>query len=125
MESYWALVVSGLLFVMWNIMGVGYDPKKFLSICIGIVFSFALCLNLAKRWPRLFSSFRDYTFQIFLMGIFFQMTIRWGYVRIEQEWLFIPMWLLSVVVGTYVPTIIAKVIEKKAPKYVRMCFGIS
>ena len=40
------------------------------------MFSFSLCLNLAKRWPGLFSSFRDYTFQIFLMGIFFQMAIR-------------------------------------------------
>ncbi|MBR1547237.1 MAG: acyltransferase, partial [Prevotella sp.] len=84
----------------------------------------SLCLNLAKTWPKLFGSFRDYTFQIFLMGIFFQMAIRWGFVRLGQEWLFVPLWLSSVVVGVYVPTLIAKYIQHHAPKAVRLCFGL-
>ena len=124
MGSFWALGVSGVMFVVWNVMGVGYDPRQFLSVCIGIVFSFALCLNVAKRWPGLFRSFRDYTFQIFLMGIFFQMAIRWTYVKWGNDMLFVPMWLLSVIIGVYAPTLIAKVIENKAPKYVKMCFGL-
>jgi len=38
--------------------------------------------------------------------------------------LFVPMWLLSVVIGVYVPTVIARLIEHKAPKGVRMCLGL-
>ena len=91
---------------------------------VGTLLTMSLCLIVGKFIPQLFSSFRDYTFQIFLMGIFFQMTIRWGYVKINNEWLFVPMWLLSVIIGVYVPTFIAKIIEKKAPKYVKMCFGL-
>jgi len=72
----------------------------------------------------LFNSFRDYTFQIFLMGIFFQMAIRWIFVRIGNDSLFIPMWFLSVLVGVYVPTVIAQTIKKIAPKYICMCFGL-
>lgn len=124
LESYLPLVISAVMFAQWNVLGVMPDPMNFLSISIGIVFSFSLCLNLAKRWSSLFNSFRDYTFQIFLMGIFFQMVVRWIYVRWGSDMLFVPMWLLSVVIGVYVPTMTASFIEKKAPKAVRMCFGL-
>ena len=124
LTSIWAMVICAALFLLWNVLGVMYDPMKFLSISIGILFSFSLCLNLAKKWPQLFSSFRDYTFQIFLLGIFFQMAIRWGYVRMGQEWLFVPMWLLSVIIGVYAPTLIAKIIDKKTPRCIKMCFGL-
>lgn len=124
MRSFLALGVSSVMFVLWNVMGVIHDSMNFFPICIGIFFSFSLCINIAKICPKLFSSFRDYTFQIFLIGIFFQMVIRWGYVRLEQEWLFVPLWLLSVVIGVYAPTLIAKIIEMKAPKHLKICFGL-
>jgi fucose 4-O-acetylase-like acetyltransferase len=124
LEGYVALIVTTVMFVLWNVLDVMPDPMKFVSISTGIVFSFSLCLNLAKRWSGLFSSFRDYTFQIFLMGIFFQMAIRWAFVKWGSDVLFVPMWLMSVVIGVYVPTKTASVIEKHAPKGVRMCFGL-
>jgi len=58
------------------------------------------------------------------MGIFFQMAIRWIFVKWGNGMLFVPMWLMSVVVGVYAPTVIARMIEKKAPKGVRMCLGL-
>ena len=45
--------------------------------------------------------------------------MKWG-----NEMLFVPMWLLSVIIGVYVPTFIARMIEKRAPQYVKMCFGL-
>ena len=122
--GYWALGISAVMFLMWNILAVMPDPMNFFSISIGIIFSFSLCLNLARIFPMLFYSFRDYTFQIFLIGIFFQMVIRWWYVRLENEWLYLPLWVLSVVIGVYVPTLIARFLEKKASKGVRLCFGL-
>lgn len=124
LNGFVPLAITAVLFLVWNVLEVMPDPKNFISITVGILFSFSLCMNTARYIPSLFCSFRDYTFQIFLMGIFFQMAIRWAYVRLGNEMLFIPLWLLSVLIGVYAPTLIAKIIEKKTPKAVRLCFGL-
>ena len=62
--------------------------------------------------------------QIFLMGIFFQMAIRWLYVKTDNDLLFVPLWLLSVAIGLYVPTLIAMGINRYAPRWLKMCFGL-
>ena len=124
LENFRTLGISFFMFLLWNIMRLMFDPMGLFSVTAGIVFSFSLCLNLAKRWPSLFRSFRDYTFQIFLMGIFFQMVVRWVYVRMGCDWMFVPFWLLSVVIGVFVPVAIAKLVEKKAPKFIRLCMGL-
>lgn len=120
----WFLVIITMLFVACNLMGLLPSSMKAESAMVGTFFSMSLCLILGKYLPYLFSSFRDYTFQIFLIGIFFQMAFRWIYVRLDNEILFVPMWLLSVVIGIYLPVMIAKGIQKYTPKYVRMCFGL-
>ena len=58
------------------------------------------------------------------MGIFFQMAIRWIFVKWGNDMLFVPMWLMSVMIGVYAPTMIAWLIERKAPKGVKMCLGM-
>lgn len=120
---YFFLLMAGL-FVMCNMMGLLPESVKAGTAFVGTMFSMSLCLIVGKYMPHLFSSFRDYTFQIFLMGIFFQMAIRWIYVRYGNELIFVPMWLVSVVLGVYIPTLIAKVIQKYAPSYIQMCFGL-
>ena len=118
------LIFTGVLFVVFNVLHLVYDAEGFISIISGILFSFSLCINIAEILPKLFSSFRDYTFQIFLMGIFFQMPIRWIYTHLGNEMLFIPLWLVSMIIGVYAPTFIAKKIQAKAPKSIRLCFGL-
>lgn len=109
---------------LWNILDLMPDVRHFIAICVGIAFSFSLCINVANKYPNLFRSFRDYTFQIFLLGIFFQMAIRWIYIKMDNEMLFAPMWILSVIIGIYIPTIIAKFIKKYAPHIVKLCLGL-
>ena len=118
------LILVAMLFLVCNILGMLPNLMKAETAFVGTLFAMSLCLIIGKYMPRLFSSFRDYTFQIFLMGIFFQMAIRWTYVKWDYDILFVPMWMLSVVIGVYAPTLIAKIIDKKAPKYVKMCFGL-
>lgn len=122
--NWWFLLSITGLFVVCNVMGIIPNSMKAETALIGTLFSMSLCLIVGKFMPKLFSSFRDYTFQIFLMGIFFQMAIRWGYVRLGNEWLFVPMWIVSVLIGVYVPTLIARFIDDKAPKCIKMCFGL-
>ena len=118
------LVSFAVLFVACNVFDLLPPTLEIVKVSVGISFSLSLCIMLSKPLPWLFNSFRDYTFQIFLMGIFFQMAIRWIYVRMGNDSLFIPMWLLSILVGVYVPTLIAITIKKLTPKYICMCFGL-
>ena len=124
MSKWWFLLTMALLFILCNIFEVLPESMKAETAFVGTLFTMSLCLIVGKFIPSLFSSFRDYTFQIFLMGIFFQMVIRWTYVKWGNDILFVPIWLLSVIIGVYAPTFIAKIIDKKAPKYVKMCFGL-
>lgn len=124
MNRWWFLLPMAGLFFVCNIIGLLPESMKAETAFVGTIFAMSLCLIVGQYLPKLFSSFRDYTFQIFLMGIFFQMAIRWTYVKWGSDMLFVPMWLLSVIIGVYAPTLIAKLINKKAPKYVKMCFGL-
>lgn len=117
------VVILGI-FIACNVFGLLQESFKAETAFVGTFFTMSLCLIIGKWFPRLFSSFRNYTFQIFLMGIFFQMAIRWIFVKYGNDALFVPMWLLSVVVGVYIPTLIAGIIKKSAPEGVRLCFGL-
>lgn len=43
---------------------------------ISIIFFVQLFYKIGKKTPNLFSSFRNYTYQIFLVGIFIQVFVR-------------------------------------------------
>lgn len=120
-NAYLFVIVAGL-FVVCNVMNILPDSMAAVTALIGILFVMSFCLIVAKYHPNILGSYRDYTFQIFLMGIFFQMAIRWLYVKIGNETLFVPMWLLSVAIGIYVPTFIAIAVKKNA--IVRLCLGL-
>ena len=117
-----ALVVWILLFVGLTL--VPHCPKLLLNLS-GIGFSVALALNLEPVAPRLFSSFRDYTFQIFLLGIFPQIAIRILYAHLpHHELIYWGLYLASIVVGVYLPVLIARVIQRFPSTLVRRCFGL-
>lgn len=122
--QYWFFIFIAMMFVVCNVLKLLPKAMNSETALIGTLFSMSLCLIVGRYLPKLFSSFRDYTFQIFLIGIFFQMAIRWIYVRMGNEMLFVPMWLLSVFIGVYVPTLIAKMIQKYAPNGVKICMGL-
>ena len=124
LNNLWTLMIMAILFATFNVIGILPKSADIIIVSTGIAFSISLCQMMAKFVPQLFRTFRDYTFQIFLMGIFFQMAIRWIYVRSDNEVLFVPMWLMSVVVGIYIPTFIAKLIKRYAPQNIRLCFGL-
>lgn len=118
----WALVVLTALFVAFTLMPG--CPLLLLNLS-GILFSVALALNLEPVAPRLFSSFRDYTFQIFLLGIFPQIAVRILYARLpHSEFSYWALYLASIVLGLYLPVLIAKVVEKSRSTLVRRCFGL-
>lgn len=89
----------------------------FLPVKIGILVSFSgigMSLFLAKLLdtylPKIFFSFRNYTFQIYLMGIFFQIAIKILYNK--QLFSYWGGYFLCLIVGLYAPVLISLLVKK-------------
>lgn len=115
-QPWWTLVAGAALYAA----GLWIDAA--VVTLGGIVFSFALALVLDRVLPRIFFSFRNYTYQIFLMGIFAQMAVKILYRHAALP--YFPVWILCVAAGIYIPVLVAKVIEKIGWKPLSLCVGL-
>ena len=113
---WWVLVLGIILYV------AGHYTNAFIATIGGITGSFALALIADKYIPRLFGSFRDYTYQIFLMGIFAQMFIKIMYRHITVP--YFVAYILCILMGLYVPVLVSKLIEKMNWKPLSLCVGL-
>lgn len=111
------LLASLILYALFR-----YFNIELLEAMFGIVSSFTLSILLDRYTPGIFSSFRSFTFQIFLMGIFFQVFVK--LLRLRFELPFLPMYALSVVVGLYLPVLISVLVSKIQWKPLKMCIGL-
>lgn len=129
-SKWYVCIISFLLFITLNTFeykngGIIGNLSALLSAFTGIILSVSICSILAGLRPNLFSSFSRYTFQIFLLGIFFQMGIRVMYAKIpfHNDVVYCILFFLSILIGIYFPVIIAKFIESKLPR-VKSLFGL-
>ena len=124
-----------LIFLVLFIISWIFKFPEIIIAFSGIALSLALCLCLSNYFPSLFSSFRNFTYQIFLIGIFFQMLIRYIYTKrfvvnisyysvLHNYIIYILLYLLSIVLALYISVIITKIIEKFPIKWTRLCFGL-
>ncbi len=88
----------------------------------GCFLSLALALWLDKRFPNTFFSFRDYTYQIYLMGIFFNVICT--ILRAKFGLPFVPMQVFSLLLALYIPVLVSKVIEWINWKPLLLCVGL-
>lgn len=101
---------------------LGLYTDRFIVTMGGIAFSFGLALIADKYIPKLLCGFRNYTYQIFLMGIFAQMFIKILYKHIPMP--YILAYVICIAVGLYVPVLISKLIEKINWKPLSLCVGL-
>jgi len=88
----------------------------------GIVASVVLALLLDKYLPSSFKTFRRHYFQIFLMGIFFQIFVKMVYRHFLP-----PYWVgyvACIFAGIYCPVLISILLQKYCPKPLCMLFGV-
>lgn len=116
-KHIWLTMVVGIVVYV-----AGKYSLSFITTLGGIVFSFAFALVADKYVPKLFFSFRNYTYQIFLMGIFAQMFIKIVFKHVNLP--YFPSYLLCITVGLYVPVIISKIIERINWKPLSLCVGL-
>lgn len=97
-----------------------------------LVMSLSGCLlfwGLANKTDRylsdaIFGSFRNYTYQIFLLGIFIQIGIKIIYDKLGIQGTYPYFYILCVLSGIYIPVLISKVIQRIGNKYLNMLIGL-
>ena len=103
-----------------------YFSLGFLTSIIGIFMMCSLCLIIGQYYPNLFSSFREYIFQIYLMSLPFQNFVElilWRHCFYDER-LFFLFYIINILSGLYIPVIISKVVERSHIRLVRLCFGL-
>ncbi|MBQ7639365.1 MAG: acyltransferase [Bacteroidales bacterium] len=115
----WLTVLIGVA-----IYAIGIYTLPIVTTAGGILLSFGLALLADRFLPRLFFSFRDYTYQIFLMGIFAQMLVKILYRHALGSWPYLIVWLLCVAVGLYIPVLIARLVERIPFRPLALCLGL-
>ena len=95
-----------------------------LPALFGIGLSISLALLLNRYVPKTFSSFRNYTYQIYLMAIFIQI-----FIKILYKQNIIPSYLVSyilcILMGLYIPVIISIIAKKINFKPINLCLGLT
>ena len=97
-----------------------------LSSLIGILCMISLSYQLSRRYPTLFSSFREYIYQIFLMSFIFQPFVElvlWKKLFYNEQ-LFLVFYVLNVLSGIYPPVLISQLVERSHCKWLKMCLGL-
>lgn len=118
-ENIGILLVLVLLYAACYYFSLGL-----LTSFIGISMMCALCLKIGTYMPKLFSSFREYIFQIYLMSLPFQNFVElilWKKLFYNEEFVYV-FYMLNVLVGLFIPVIISKLVERCNIKFVRLCF---
>lgn len=81
----------------------------------GILFVFSLAHKIADYKPNLFGSWRNYTYQIYLMHMYPIMVCKYLYkIHLfpnDDIW-FVSIWISSLICSIALPTIVSKVVEK-------------
>lgn len=90
----------------------------------GIVMAFYFAKTAEKLFPNIFNSFRNNTYQIYLMSIFPQMGIEIIYRFIGEKY-FLPFFFTNIIVGLYFPILIVKIVQRYNIKWAKMVIGLS
>ena len=113
----WLALLTGILVYV-----VGTYTHSFITTIGGITLSFGLALILDKYIPKTFFTFRNYTYQIFLIGIFAQIAVKIVYRHVAMP--YVGVYILCILAGLYVPVLVSKILEWINWKPLLMCVGL-
>lgn len=102
----------------------GVTPRSCLSLPLtGIAASSFAAIAFSRTYPRLFGSFRNYSYQIYLMGIFFQTLVKIAYRhRLLPSYMF--AYIVCILIGIYAPVAVSRLAERYGNKPLKLCFGL-
>lgn len=130
LKKDWAVALTILLLAL---LSLRHPATEFLCLgrvieyaiwfYLGIVFSSGLALLLDRCLPKTFFTFRNYTYQIFLMGIFAQMVVKIVYRHIECPRIL--AYAVCIAAGLYIPVLISLGLKKTGSKPLLKCVGLT
>lgn len=94
---------------------------------VGILLLLSISQQVALFVPKLFGSFRDYIFPIYLMSFVFQPFVElvlWKKLFYNEN-LFLLFYVLNVLTGIYGSVVVSKLVERIPIRFVRYCFGLN
>ncbi|GHT66452.1 hypothetical protein AGMMS50239_27930 [Bacteroidia bacterium] len=95
------------------ILSLFFDYNNLLHSFSGICISVHFALVCSEKMPNLFSSFRNYYYQIYLLGTFFQAAVLQMHTKIGNSYILLLAYcFFSALSGIYAPVIIGKIIRK-------------
>ncbi len=121
----WLILHLIAFFVLYKWAPVS-PVSSFVIALVGISASTLLCISIAGYSTEPFRSFRDYTYQIFLMGIFFQIAVRIFVAMLPFEDIAktAVLYLASVALGIYAPVMISKICLKMNSGLAKKVLGL-
>ena len=126
LNSWLVVIITGVAYTVLIFFVKIPMIGNLITMLIGIVFIFALAYNLAKILPNLFSAWRNYTYQIYLLHMFPIMAWKFIYKRHlidnNDTWFWL-IWICSLVTAITFPTIIAKITERM-PQKIKLLIGL-
>lgn len=97
---------------------------KLITALLGILMSFGWGVRIVHVL-NLFSSFRDHSFQIFLVGIFPQMFVELVvWTRFHSQLTLLPFYLVSCLLAIYCGVLVSKLGSRIPCKYLRWAIGL-
>ena len=119
---HWATATAALLYIAGVATGI---IPGIVTALAGIIMSFGLASVVSHIYPDLFKSFRDHSFQIFLVGIYPQMFVELFIWRhIHEEWMQIPLYIVSCGLALATGVIVSRLAQRLQSHWMRWCFGV-
>lgn len=115
--NFWLVLVIGIIIYIG-----GRHSHSFITTIGGITLSFGLAIMADKYVPRLFFTFRNYTYQIFLIGIFAQIAVKIVYRHMTLP--YFSTYLLCILGGIYIPVVVSYIIKKTNFRPLLLCVGM-
>ena len=118
----WIILIIGIVIYVATRSLVHGSIVSFMGTLGGITLSFGYAMVADKYIPNLFCGFRNYTYQIFLMGILAQMFVKIVYRHVSVP--YVAAYIICILAGLYVPVLVSKLIEKIGWKPLSLCVGL-
>lgn len=125
-KSSWLYILTTASTAIACSLFAGGGISMFLEIIIptaGITASILMAAVADRYIPRILSSFRDYSYQIYLMGIFVQIAVKMLYKHGIITHYGIG-YIVCITAGLYIPVLASIAIKKLNNKYLKLCIGL-
>lgn len=119
--SNWRIIsLSSIGYIICYILNI----SLLISISASIAF-WGLAIKIDKAFTSdLFHTFRERTYQIFLIGIFAQIFVKILAKMFIFQGSYFVWWLVCILLGIYFPVLICKIPIVKNNKYIRLAIGL-